>query len=941
MGSLRRYLGPIIIAVIALVIIFGGALVTLYTDWLWFLDLGYQKVFSTILLTQIEIGFLFGLLFFAIIYGNLWYARRIAPPAPPLGMEQQLLQRLGRLARRGIGILLFVGSIVVSAMVGLEAATHWQEWLMYFHSTPFGGKPDPVFGNDIGFYVFRLPFLSYLYHWLFFALAASTVAAVGLHYADEAVEMFGNRLQFAPRVKAHIFTLIALMFFLKAWGYRLGMYNLLFNRGSLFDGAGYTEVNANLPVLWILLAAAILGGIMVLASIRRRGTGFAVQALVGLIVLSVVAGGIYPAIVQRYSVEPNELNDQSPYISRAIEATQRAYGLTEVAARPFAAETTLSAQQIEANRATIENIRLWGKDQLQKQYNQLQTVAQYYHFFDLDVDRYWLTDKNTGETRYRQVWLGARELPQSQLPENAQTWINKYLKYTHGYAYCMSPVNEIDAQGKPLFFVKDIPPKATVDIPIKRMGVYFGELTDDHVFVKTSADEYDYPTGSGGVPTRYKGNGGVRVGGFLRKLMFAVRFGDVNLLLNENIRPDSRVLFRRAIGERIGKLLPFLEFDSDPYLVTVGGKLYWMRDGYTMTNSFPYSKYSGNEGYEFNYIRNSVKVVVDAYTGKVDAYVIEKPLADPIIRTYQKMFPGVFKPISEMPKDLQAHVRYPEDLFRIQTSVYARYHYSTNRPQDFYGNSDLWEIPKRANLTGSVGEEAPPMDPYYVIMKLPNGATEEFILMTPYVHSGARKNMVAWMCAKCDSTDYGRLVLFQLPTKNVNGPQQVATFASQDPNISPQLTLWNKEGSSVGTGDLLVIPVDKSFIYVVPVYLSSTTSGTEIPEIKRVVVALGDTVAMAPTLNDALSSVVGETITVPQQTAAAVTGPGKAGAPGKLGVAVSGGADVAKLVDQANTEYNKAQDALRGGDWAEYGRRMAALEKNLKDLRVKAGTKGK
>ena len=936
MGYLRRYLGPIIMAIAALLIIFGGALVTIYTDWLWFLDLGYQRVFSTILVTQIEVGFLFGLLFFAIIYGNLWYARRIAPPSPPQGMEQQLLERLGRLARRGLGILLFLGSIVVSAMVGLEAATHWQEWLMYFNPTPFGGKPDAVFGNDIGFYVFQLPFLSYLYHWLFFALVASTIAAIGLHYADEAVEVFGNRLQFAPKVKAHIFVLIALMFFLKAWGYRLGMFNLLFNRGSLFDGAGYTEVSANLPVMWVLLVASIVGGLMVLASIARRGTGYAVPALVGLVGLSVVAGGIYPALVQRYSVEPNELGKQSPYISLAIEATQKAYGLTEIASRPFRAETSLTAQQIDDNRATIENIRLWGKDQLQKQYNQLQTVAQYYHFFDLDVDRYWLKDKITGEVRYRQVWLGARELPQSQLPENAQTWINKYLKYTHGYAYCMSPVNEIDAQGKPLFFVKDIPPKATVDMPITQMGVYFGEMTDDHVFVKTSTDEYDYPIGASGVPTRYKADNGVRVGGFWRKLLFTMRFSDVNLLLNENIGPDSRVLFRREIGERIQKLLPFLQFDSDPYLVTVKGGLYWMRDGYTMTDAYPYSRYTGSEGYRYNYIRNSVKVVVDAYTGNVDAYVIEKPLADPIIRTYQKMFPGIFKPISRMPKELLAHTRYPEDLFRIQTNVYARYHYSAKRPQDFYGNSDLWEIPKTANLTGNMGEEALPMEPYYVIMKLPNGASEEFILMTPYVHSGARKNMVAWMCAKCDAPDYGRLVLYELPTKNVNGPQQVATFASQDPSISPQLTLWNKEGSSVGTGGLLVVPVESSFIYVVPVYLSSTTSGTEIPEIKRVVVALGDNVAMAPTLNDALSAVVGATISLPQQSAASSTAPGQSmGTPGKPGVLVSSGGDVAKLVDQANNEYSKAQDALRGGDWAEYGRRMAALDKALKDLRGK------
>ncbi len=935
MGALGRYFGPIAVAIVALLIIFGGALVTLYTDWLWFLDLGYQKVFSTILLTRVQIGILFGLLFFGIIYTNLWYARRIAPPSAPLGMEQQLLQRLGRLARRGIGILLFLGTIVVSAMVGLEAATHWQEWLMYFNATPFGGSPDQVFGKDIGFYVFKLPFLSYLYHWLFFALFAATVATIGIHYADEAVEVFGNRLQFAPKVKAHIFVLIALMFFLKAWGYRLGMYNLLFARGSLFDGAGYTEVHANLPVMWLLLVAAILGGILVLASIARRGTGYAVHALVGLVVLSIVAGGLYPAFVQRYSVEPNELAYQSTYISRAVESTQKAYGLTQVAARPFPAETALSAEQVQANGTTIENIRLWGKEQLQKQYNQLQTVAQYYHFPDLDVDRYWLKDKNTGESHYRQVWLGARELPQSQLPENAQTWINKYLKYTHGYAYCMSPVNEIDAQGKPLFFVKDIPPKPTVDIPIDQMAVYFGELTDNHVIVRADTEEYDYPTGSGSAPTTYKADSGVRVGGLWRKILFALRFSDINLLLNESIRHESRILFHRNVNERLQKLLPFIQFDSDPYLVTANGKLYFMRDGYTVSRGYPYSKYTGTPGYEFNYIRNSVKTVVDAYTGEVDAYVIEQPLKDPMIRTYQRMFPGVFKPISSMPEELRSHIRYPEDLFRIQTSVYARYHYDSKRPQDFYGNSDLWQIPKRASLTEVTDEETEAMEPYYVIMKLPNGTAEEFILMTPYVHSGARKNMVAWICAKCDAPDYGRLVLYELPTKNVNGPQQVATFVSQDPVISQQLSLWNKEGSSVGTGGLLVVPVESSFVYVVPVYLSSRTSGTEIPEIKRVVVAIGDNVAMEPTLNNALSAVVGQTIAMPQRSAAAAAVPTKPGAVPAPARVAPAGEDISGLVEQANDEYAKAQEALRRGDWTEYGRRMSAVDRSLKSLRAK------
>ncbi|NLN76149.1 MAG: UPF0182 family protein [Armatimonadetes bacterium] len=933
MNNLRRYIGPIILAVIALLTIFGGALVTFYTDYLWFKDLGYQKVFTTRLLTQIKIGVLFGLMFFAIIYGNLWYARRIAPPSPTMGIEQQLLERLGRLARRGLGLLLFAGSVVVSVMVGLEAATHWRQWLMCFHSTPFASA-DPVFGKDIGFFVFQLPFLTYLYYWLFFALAASTIASIGLHYADEAIEMFGNNLQFAPKVKAHICTLVAAMFFLKAWGYRLAMYNLLFSKGSLFDGAGHTEIKATLPALWILLIAALIGGLLVLANIRRRGIGYSVGAFASLIGLSIVVGSAYPAFVQRYSVQPNELEYQSKYISRAVKATQTAYGLTQVSTQAFAAENDLTAQQIHENRATVENIRLWGKKPLQDQNNQLQTVQQYYHFEDIDVDRYWLADKNTGEKRYRQVWLGAREMSQAQLPDTAKTWINQHLKYTHGYAYCMSPVNEISEEGKPLFFVKDMPPRATVDMPIERMGVYFGELTHEYVIVKTSAEEYDYPSGSGTVPTKYEADAGIRVGDFWRKFLFSLRFQDINLLLNENIRPESRLLFRREIDDRISTLLPFIEFDQDPYLVTADGGLYWMRDGYTISDSYPYAKYFGMQGTPFNYIRNSVKVVVDAYTGKVDAYIIEDPLPDPLIRTYDKIFPGIFKPIDQMPDELREHIRYPEDLFRIQTAVYTRYHYSADRPQDFYGNSDLWEIPKTASLAG-LSSEPTYMEPYYVIMKLPNGSSEEFILMTPYVHSGARKNMVAWMCAKCDQPNYGQLVLYQLPTKNVNGPQQVGTFASQDPTISSQLTLWNKEGSSADTGDMLIIPVESTFLYVVPVYLSSTTSGTQIPEIKRVVVALGDRVAMMPTLNDSLSTLVGQTISVPTQTgmvagALATKAPGVTTKP-----AIVATPDTAQLVDQANNNYAKAQEALRNGDWNEYGKRMSALEKDLKDLKEK------
>jgi uncharacterized membrane protein (UPF0182 family) len=923
---------PVVVAVIALLVIFGGAIVGLYTDWLWFKDLGYEVIFRTIFLTRIKIGLLFGFLFFLVIYGNLWYARRIAPLPSPMSMEQQLLERLGRLARRGIGLVLFAGSVILAAMVGLEAATHWEEWLKYFNAVSFE-KSDPVFHKDISFYVFKLPLLNYVYHWLFFTLAAATIASAALHYADEAIEVFGNRLQFAPKVKSHLAILIASMFFLKAWGYRLSMYDLLFARSELFDGAGYTELHANLPALWILILAAIFGGLLVLWNIRRRGIGYALAGLVLVIATSVLIGSIYPAMVQSFSVKPNELEKQKPYIRRSIIATQEAYGLNTVAARRFDAQPLLTAEQISSNSATIENIRLWDQLHLQQAYNQIQTIQQYYHFADIDVDRYWLTDPSSGERHYRQVWLSARELDTSRLPVGSQTWINKHLQYTHGYGFAMSPVNEVNREGLPKFFVKDIPPVASVDIPIKQMGIYFGELTQDYVFVKTSAPEFDYPTGEKQKQTEYKGDTGIKVGGLFHKLLLSFRFSDINILLNENIKPDSKLLFRRNIDERLNTLFNFLQFDGDPYLVTVDGNLYWMRDAYTTTDAYPYSRITQPWDRKVNYIRNSVKVVVNAYNGKVDAYVIEQPLSDPLIRAYQRIFPGTFKPISRMPDKLREHIRYPEDLFRIQTSIYARYHYSKDNPEAFYRNDDLWQIPNRATLTGAADGEL--MEPYYVIMRLPNGSSEEFILMTPYVRAGGRKNMVAWMAAKCDAPGYGTLVLYEFPEeRNVYGPQQIAARARQDTEISRQVSLWDQRGSTVGSGNLLVIPIESSLLYVMPLYLSSTD--TQIPELKRVIVVLGDAVAMEPTLEEALSKVVGATVTpasrmttleqvetvtqqIPTVGSTRITSP-----------------DIIRLVDQANSQYDKAQEALRRGDFAEYGRQISSLKKTLEELRSRA-----
>ncbi len=791
-----------------------------------------------------------------------------------------------------------------------------------------------MFNIDVGFYVFQLPFIKYLYGWLFFALMSTTIVTALIYYANEAIETYNGRVQFAPKVKEHLAVLVALMFFLKAVGYRLGMYDLLTEKGSFIDGASFSSVHAHIPGLWVMVVVAVLAGLLVLVTARGRGTGGAVVALGSVIVVSILALGIYPAAIQSLIVKPNQIEKESPYIKRSIDATLQAFGLSEIAERPFAANTTLTPAEIEANDATVENIRLWDADHLREAYSQIQTIQQYYHFPDVDVDRYWLAEKPGGEKRYRQVWLSARELDQNSLPQDSQTWINRKLQYTHGFGYCMSPVNEFSDEGLPEFFVYDIPPKTTLDVKVENPAVYFGEITHDNVFVNTNQREFDYPSGENNIETTHSGEGGIRVGGLWRRILFAFRFSDINIILNSDIRSNSKMLMRREIKERVTQIFPFLIQDQDPYLVTADGKLYWMLDAYTATDAYPYSKSYSAGGFSFNYLRNSVKIVVDAYSGRVDAYVIEKPLSDPIIRTYKRIFPGAFKPISDMPDTLREHIRYPEDLFRVQTRIFSSYHMTEART--FYMKSDLWEIPTRADLTGA-SENPEIMEPYYVIMKLPNGQKEEFILMTPFTRAN-KPNMVAWMCAKCDGTNYGQLVLYRFPNeKTVYGPKQIAARIRQDTVISQQLTLWSQQGSSVSSGNLMVIPIESSLLYVMPLYLESTS--TKIPELKRVIVALGNKVAMEPSLNAALSVVVGGDIRATRALGQAVSSiPAKpaakpaAGAPGKAPAADS---QIATLTDRAISQYEKAQAAQRRGDWAEYGTQVEQLKVTLKELQAR------
>lgn len=931
---MRRYLW-IFVGIIALVLVsFGGSIIRMYTDWLWFKDLGYALVFSKILTTRILMGLIFAAMFFIIVYSNLWLAKRLAPE--PMrrfaGMDEDIRERIEAFARRGLGVLLFLGTLAISLMVGLEAATHWNEWLKFSNATPFGVK-DPLFNLDIGFYVFRLPFWNYLYGWFFFAIVAAAIATAVLHYANEGIDFFANTPRFAPGVKPHLAILLALLFFARAIGYRLGMYKLALSHGDLFYGAAYTDVHARLPVLWILLVAAAIGGVIVLINIYRRGIWLAAGALVGLVALSILAGAVYPGIVEQLIVKPNELEKQKPFIRDAIKYTQQGFRVDGIAAREFNYAPDISAQAIADNRVVIQNLRLWDYRPLKSTYQQTQELQQYYDFQDVDIDRY------TINGTYRQVMLSAREL--AGPPPNAGTWVNRFMRYTHGYAYVMSPVNEVTPEGMPVFLVSGIPPTTRGGIELTTPQVYFGELTNNYVLVDTARKEFDYPVGGSDRETTYSAETGPKIGSFARKLLFALRFGDANILLSNDLRPRSRILFNRNIVDRVKTIFPFLAFDNDAYLVTVGGRLYWFHDAYTITDQYPYSEPVGfsfqNSETQLNYIRNSVKVITDAYTGRVQAYVADP--ADPIIRTYAKIFPGVFRPIDRMPAEFRTHVRYPEDVFRIQTHTYAKYHMTD--PSAFYSRTDLWQMPEVPGVDSSDGDQT--LEPYYIITKLPKSSVEEFILIEPLVRPG-KYNMVAWMAAKCDPADYGKLIVYEFPRGElVFGPRQIMARANQDTHISEQLTLWNQQGSSVVRGNLLAIPIENSILYVEPLYLESTT--TQIPEFKRVIVALGDRIAMEPTLEQALARVTGvANIPAASTVSQPVPPPGGPGqprpsprAPAPAAPSTAAPTDVRELTSRAQDQFNRAQQAQRRGDWAEYGRQLDALQKTLNELQQKTG----
>ncbi len=875
----------------------------LYTDWLWFKEVGFTQVFTTRLALN---GWLFvglGGAVFIFLFANLSLAARTAPPDVYWELEDQLglpgRAILEPLVRR----LLLPVVAVIAFFSGGRATAAWDTVLEYLNATRFG-RVDPLFGRDLAFYVFELPLWRLLHGWATALVAGTLVLTAAVYVLQRSLVLTARGPRLAGAARLHLLGLGALVLVLRAVGFWLDKYDLLYSRRGVVFGASYTDVNASLPVLgWLVVLALACGGACVV-QMFRPGWRFLVAGLMVFVLFWGLGLGVYPALLQRFRVTPNELAAERPYIEHNIRMTRAAYLLDRVAEKEFAAEENLNVAALERNSLTIKNIRLWDHRPLLVTYGKLQEIRTYYKFLDVDVDRY------TVNGEYRQVMLSARELSYKDLPSRG--WINERLTYTHGYGLVGSPVNRISPEGLPEFFLKDIPPAGSGLPKVTRPEIYYGELGNDYVFVRTRSQELDYPSGDQNVYTRYGGRGGIPVNSLLAKLAFALRFGELKVLLSDDLTAESRVMIHRDITARVRQAAPFLRFDHDPFLVvTESGRLVWMADGYTTSDRYPYAQPARG----FNYIRNSVKATVDAYDGTVTYYIADPD--DPVASTYARAFPGLLRPLAQMPRDLQAHIRYPEDLFAVQARMYAIYHMQD--PQVFYNKEDLWTIP-RLPQEGRDRE----MEPYFTIMRLPGEPKEEFVLLEAFNPSG-RDNMIGLMAARADAPNYGRLIAYNFPKqKLVYGPRNIDARINQDPVISQQISLWNQQGSRVLRGSLFAIPIDQSLIYIMPLYLAAEQGGA-LPELRRVVVVYGNQIAMEPTLELSLQRIFGG-------RARGEEGAPRAAAPGVAAPAIMEGV-LTSLIQGAWDAWQKAQEALRRGDWAAYGQEQKRLEEALRQLK--------
>lgn len=887
----------VIVAALAVVLFpILGAIAGVWTDYLWYADLGHTQVFMTRIWSELVAGLIAGAVAFALFYVNMRVARKMAPRTVltsvgdlPPQLEEAIINIRAKVTPFLDRTLIWI-SLAFALVMGAAMADNWQILRLALASVPFGAN-DPQFGRDIGFYVFSLPALRVVGNWIPGVLVLTLIATAIVHLIDGAIQPTAKWKGFAPHVKAHLSVLLGLIVASKAFDYWLSIWELNFSPRGQVVGASYADVHAQLPALRILIAIALVSAFILLVNIRFQGWRLPAIALGIWVGASILVGGLYPFIIQRFVVAPNEVEAEAPYIERNIASTRKAFGLDEIEIRAFPAAENLTAQDVIDNTDTLENVRLWNPEIVNQSYQQLQAIRPYYDFRDVDIDRYPV------EGVERQVLISAREMNVEQLADQAKTWVNRHLVYTHGYGVAMSPVNDADTRGLPKFLIGDIPPKSTADVTITQPAIYFGEDTTDYVVVNTGIKEFDYPKGDENAETLYEGKAGIKIGSLANRIAFALRFGASQILFSDYIDSDSRVLYARDISTRLERLAPWLWLDEDPYPVVAEGRIVWVIDGYTWSDRYPYSEpvYGG----QVNYMRNSVKVVIDAYEGTTKLYAFDEN--DPVLKAWSTVYPDLISPASEIPEQVKAHFRYPEDLFSIQAEVYKTYH-MTN-PRTFYNKEDSWELP---------GErEGSAMQPFYVLMRLPGEAKEDFQMIMPFTPRN-RDNMIGWMAAKSDPADYGKRVVYTFPKDRVIlGPKQVTSRINADDTISPQLSLWNQRGSNVIFGNQLVIPLNDSVVYIQPIYLQAET--TSIPQLTRVVVVYADKVEMAADLQTALLQVFGEK---------------PAEEPGTGG----GGEEPVADAATARTLYEQAIEAQKAGDWAEYGRLLDELGAVLQQL---------
>lgn len=889
----------ILFLILAVVPGFAGYL----TDWLWFREVGYQIVFTKLITTKILLFFLTGLFAWAVIRVNIGVARggsgrlpvmyQVNPNVPPVDIS-------GLLWRIPTPL-----SILIAFFFGLAGAAQTMGVLKFLNRSSFG-IVDPVFGRDIGWYFFTLPQLDFFLGVLRGLVLVSLILIVVIYAFRGRIHLPPPRVRIEAPADRHIAVLVALYFVLTAlriWLVRLP--DLLYSTTGPLTGASYSDLHASYPALLIIAITVLIGvGLVILGEIRGKLVWYTTLSIVAYLVVSILVGGVYPAAVQRFAVLPTELTREAPQLQRHIAATRHAWGLDRVETRDLSGEAGLTIQNIRDNSATIQNVRLWDRDPLLQTFSQLQEIRTYYDFISVDDDRY------TIDGRYRQVLLSPRELNAQSLPQ--RTFVNQHLTFTHGMGLTLGPVSEVTSEGLPVLYIKDLPPVSTVSINITRPQIYFGELTTDHVFVDTDQPEFDSPSKGEDIFSHYTGTGGVRVGNILKRALFAIRFGALNILLSGNIRADSRVMYNRDVMTRARTAFPYLQFDNDPYMViTSNGELRWILDAYTRSDMYPYSQ-ALDDG--TTYMRNSVKVVIDAYNGTMQAYITDAQ--DPLVQTYARIFPGTLRPMTEMPADIRAHIRYPRDLFRIQASLYTIFH--MDHPGTFYHREDQWQLPMVE------GSDQADQFMHHLVMRLPEEKKEEYIYMAPFTPRG-KDNLAAWIVARNDGGNYGKLRVYRFPKQSlVYGPKQIMARINQDTDISRELTLWDQRGSQVIRGELLVIPVEEALLYVQPIYLRAESG--KIPELKRVVVAFQNRVVMAETLDAGLARIFNGSVTgqaAPRATSDTTSA---------MAQAPAIQAPTA-LLDEARQHYDRALAAQRAGDWAAYGEEIRKLGETLARIR--------